>query len=224
MYAAVNKINLYYKKNGYNSDTIIFLHGNGEDHTIFDKLALKFKDEYRLIQVDSRSHGQSDTVGNLSYYDMAQDIYELIKTLNLRRVIIIGYSDGANTALLLASKYPFLIKKLVLCSPNSCLEGLKKTEIIKMKASYLLNRSDKLRLMLQQEEVTKEQLNKISCPTLILGGSNDLIKQDHFKYLNKEIIKSLLKIYKNKDHYDYLINSDFIYKDVDYFLRKNILL
>jgi len=220
MFVAVNKVNLYYESINHSDDTLVLLHGNGEDHTIFNKLVEKLSKDYRIILVDSRSHGKSSYVSYLTYEDMMEDIHDLILTLHLHRVSILGFSDGANIAMLLASKYPFLIKKLILCGPNASVSGFKLTELVKLKKDYLVSSDDKIRLMLEQEEITSDMLSNIDCPTLILAGQHDVIKEKHFNYIKDCIPNSSLKIIKKADHYNYIVNSDQAYVDIDMFLRK----
>jgi len=220
MFVAVNRINLFYEMVGYHDKTIILLHGNGEDHTIFKKLVPLLARDYRVILVDLRAHGQSDYVSYLTYEDMVQDIYELIQTLKIKRPMILGFSDGAIIGLTLAYKYPYLIDKLIACGPNLSKAGFKTRELIRLHKDYLLSKDDKIRLMLEQKEITIGELNKITCNTLILAGENDCIKESHLKIINKYVNKSELKIYKKHNHFSYLVNSDYAYKDIDLFLRK----
>lgn len=222
MYAAVNKINLYYQIQGSGLKTIILLHGNGEDHTIFDKLVPHLIRDYKVIQVDLRGHGKSDLTTYLDYNDMAQDIYELITTLHLKKPIILGFSDGAIISLILAINHPFLLKAIVACGPNINPNGIKMKPYLKMKMEYLISKEDNLRLMLEQPNLTSLQLKEIRVPTLIMGGANDLIKSEHLKMIANSIQNAKLIIYKDKDHFDYIVHSDYLYKDLDFFLRKDV--
>jgi predicted esterase len=49
----VNDTALFYEKSGA-GPPMILLHGNGEDHHIFDKLSAKLENDFTLYSVDSR--------------------------------------------------------------------------------------------------------------------------------------------------------------------------
>jgi pimeloyl-ACP methyl ester carboxylesterase len=59
MIIQVNGTALFYEKSGAGSP-VILLHGNGEDHHIFDALAAKLESGFTVYSVDSRNHGQSE--------------------------------------------------------------------------------------------------------------------------------------------------------------------
>ena len=63
---------IYYQISG-EGFPIVFLHGNGEDHHIFDQAVLQLSKQYQCICIDSRYHGQSIHAGELSYQQMVKD-------------------------------------------------------------------------------------------------------------------------------------------------------
>ena len=64
MIAEVNGIKLFYEKSG-EGRPLVMVHGNGEDHTIFDEAVRALKDEYCCYCLDSRCHGQSEDTREL---------------------------------------------------------------------------------------------------------------------------------------------------------------
>ena len=111
-YIKVNNINLFYTCTGSGSP-LIMLHGNGEDHTIFDEAVALLSKHFTVYAIDSRDHGQSDKVDELHYDDMAEDIRIFIEELGLEKPILYGFSDGGIIGLLLAIKYPELLSKVI---------------------------------------------------------------------------------------------------------------
>ena len=91
----VNGIELFYEISGQGRP-LILVHGNGEDHHIFDALVAKLKNHYTCYCIDSRGHGLSSSVAVYSYQSMAEDIIEFIKSLKLSEVAYYGFSDGGN--------------------------------------------------------------------------------------------------------------------------------
>jgi pimeloyl-ACP methyl ester carboxylesterase len=99
---------------------IIFLHGGT---VFFDNSFAKQRDyfaTYRtVIGIDQRGHGHSpDGPWSLSYKMMADDTAAIIKLLGVAPVDIVGHSDGADLALILARDYPELVRRLVISGAN----------------------------------------------------------------------------------------------------------
>jgi pimeloyl-ACP methyl ester carboxylesterase len=93
---------------------IILLHGGIGTSKTWENIIPQLVKHYRVIAPDCRGHGKSDNpTNNFSYKSMAEDIIGLIKTLNLEKPIICGYSDGGQIALELAIYNPDLIKAIV---------------------------------------------------------------------------------------------------------------
>jgi pimeloyl-ACP methyl ester carboxylesterase len=62
---------------------------------------------YRPVVIDSRGHGRSSRDAKPYSYDlMATDVLAVMDTLNIKKAAFVGWSDGACTALVLASKSP----------------------------------------------------------------------------------------------------------------------
>ena len=81
MIAHVNGIDLFYEKAG-EGRPLLLVHGNGEDHTIFDEAAAELAGSFTCYAVDSRCHGQSGGSGALHYWDMAADMLAFLEALD----------------------------------------------------------------------------------------------------------------------------------------------
>ena len=58
---------------------LLLVHGNGEDHHIFDEAVSELKNDFQVITVDSRCHGLSQKDLPISYDLMAEDMISLIR-------------------------------------------------------------------------------------------------------------------------------------------------
>jgi pimeloyl-ACP methyl ester carboxylesterase len=149
-YYSVNGTKLYVESFGQGRP-ILFLHGG---LMFFDSAYAKQRDyfaaHYRVIGIDQRGHGHSpDGPWQLSYQLMADDTAAVLHALKLGPVDIVGHSDGANIALLLARDHPELVRYLVVSGAN--LRGLppEKLEARKqLPAAQLEERVEKLAAML----------------------------------------------------------------------------
>jgi pimeloyl-ACP methyl ester carboxylesterase len=103
---------------------IVFLHG-GVHHfdNSFGPQREYFAAFRRVVGVDQRGHGHSpDDDRPFSYREMADDTAALIALLGLGPADVVGHSDGANVALLLARYHPEAVRRVVVASAN--LRGL----------------------------------------------------------------------------------------------------
>lgn len=216
----VNDINLFYTCQGV-GEPLIMLHGNGEDHTIFDEAIKVLSKYFRVYAIDTRDHGQSDKVEELHYDDMAEDIRSFIETLQLEKPILYGFSDGGIIGLILASKYPNLLSKVIGSGVNVNPDGLVKGWHFIFKMIYFFGRSPKFRLMLTEPNITEEQLAKINIPVFLTGGSKDMIRQKHMKEVADSIPGAKLMIFDGEKHGSYIIHSLKIAEIILDFCEKN---
>jgi len=202
----VNNINLFYTCTG-SGEPLIMLHGNGEDHTIFDEAAEVLSKHFTVYAIDTRDHGQSDKVAELHYDDMAEDIRMFIEKLNLKKPIIYGFSDGGIVALLVAIKYPELLSRVIGSGVNVNPDGLVKGWHFIFKLIYFFGRSSKFKLMLTEPDISAEMLGQIKVPVLLTGGSKDMIRQKHMKYIADSIPGAELLIFSGEKHESYIVHS-----------------
>ena len=82
---------------------MFLLHGNGDSHEDLENLREALSAHFTVYLIDSRGHGQSSHHDQyLVYKDLAEDIDLFINHFELINVSIIGHSDGAIVAALLA--------------------------------------------------------------------------------------------------------------------------
>jgi pimeloyl-ACP methyl ester carboxylesterase len=118
-YFEVRGAKLYTQMYGHGAP-VIFLHGG----TVFFDNSFANQRNYfasyrTVIGIDQRGHGHSpDGPWSLSYKMMADDTAAIIEQLGLGPVDIVGHSDGADLALILARDYPKLLRRLVISGAN----------------------------------------------------------------------------------------------------------
>lgn len=200
-------VNLYYEKKGSGSP-IILLHGNGETHHIFDGLTKFLQNKFTVYSIDTRGHGESGSVKEYHYDDMADDIYYFINKLELKQPILYGFSDGGIVGLILASKHTDLLSKLIISGANTTPNGLKENWHYFFKMIYFFTKDEKIKLMLNEPNITNEMLSKISIPVFVTSGSKDMIKMKHTKELCNKIPNTVLKIFENETHDSYVLKNN----------------
>lgn len=92
---------------------MVFLHGLFGDLNNLGVIARAFSEQYAILRVDLRNHGQSFHSHEMNYSLMAQDLNDLLQHLGISQTIVIGHSMGGKTALAFAALAPHLVEKLV---------------------------------------------------------------------------------------------------------------
>jgi pimeloyl-ACP methyl ester carboxylesterase len=87
---------------------VILLHGGlGNSGNWGYQLPALFGSGYQAVLIDSRGHGRSTRDSRpFSYELMADDVLAVMDALRLERAALVGWSDGACTALVLADAHP----------------------------------------------------------------------------------------------------------------------
>jgi pimeloyl-ACP methyl ester carboxylesterase len=96
-YYNVRGIKLYVEEYG-SGQPLLMIHGNGGDMSAFSENVPYFSKKYRVILVDSRSHGKSiDTSPKLTFEQMADDFAALLDAMKIPKAYVLGWSDGVST-------------------------------------------------------------------------------------------------------------------------------
>ncbi len=96
---------------------LILLHGGMADHLACLHLAGSLASSLRLITPDVRGAGRSIDHGPLTWTQLADDVAQLARHLDLRRVAVGGWSFGAGLAARVALQHPDLVDSLILVHP-----------------------------------------------------------------------------------------------------------
>ncbi|MFD1432090.1 alpha/beta fold hydrolase [Lacticaseibacillus yichunensis] len=210
MEITVNHIRINYEKHGSGAP-LLLLHGNGEDLHLFDDLTPLLAKTHTVYALDSRDHGQSERGVALTYELMAEDVRAFLRELNLMKVTLIGFSDGAITAMLVASASPRRIHKLVLAGGNLTPRGVRWAARTGVRLAYLKHRDPLLGLMLHGPHISQKQLRAITAQTLVLTGAKDVITRKESIAIASGIPGSILQIVPNAEHSDYVKDAGRFY-------------
>ena len=220
---------IYYEVYG-KGEPLFLLHGNGGSIDAFTKEIPELSKYFMVVAMDTRAQGKSTDTSEepLTYIKFADDVKALADELKLKKINILGWSDGGNTGLEFAIKYPKNISKVITSGANVFPDGVGENEVENMKKDAVRMKTENnperdirlLQLMIDEPKITKEQLNHIKAKAYILAGENDLILRSHTEYIAKEIPNSKLKIYKGASHGVPIERAEELCKDVIEFLKK----
>lgn len=212
-YAAVNGIKIYYETYG-EGEPLLLLHGNSQSINSFSAQIPAFAQKYRVIAVDTRGQGKSGDDGKTYTYDQfASDMDALLDHLHIDSAHIVGWSDGGNTGLIMAMKYPARVKKLVTMGANVFIDNTvvekwvfkeldhQLKELKNDTTSRARNRIRLINMLLTEPRHTFDDLKAIQCPVLIVAGEKDVIKPAHTQQIAAHIHGSTLLIAPKETHY-----------------------
>ena len=103
---------LYSKIEG-SGQPLLILHGFLGMSDNWKTLATQFATNFEVHTLDLRNHGRSLQSEEFSYEVMVQDVFEYCQANNLTKIFIIGHSMGGKVAMLLATRHPELVSKLI---------------------------------------------------------------------------------------------------------------
>lgn len=224
----INNVDLNYQRYGNpDGESIVLLHGWGQNIEMMKPIGDRLKKNFDIIIFDLPGFGNSGIPTKvLSCYDYVDIIHDALLELKVKNPLMVGHSFGGKLALIYASKYK--VQKLVCLASPFCKEiqkvtfkvkllkfmkkvpGIRKLEnFVKshMGSTDYRNASGVMRNILVAHvnlDVT-EDVKKISCPTLLIWGTNDQAVSLERAYQLEKLIKDSAVIeYEGCTHYAYL--------------------
>lgn len=223
-------IKLHYHERGA-GETLILLHGNGEDGSYFEHQMARFAPRYRVIALDTRGHGQSPRgEAPFTIRQFADDLLTFMDERGIERAHLLGFSDGGNIALVFALAHPERVDRLVLNGANLDGGGVKPSVQLPIVAGHriasLFARASKqaranaemLGLMVNDPNIGPEELHALDVPTLVIAGTRDMIKEDHTRLIAASIPNAQLAFVEG-DHFVAAKNPDAFNQVVERFLE-----
>ena len=125
-------------------DPVLMLHGNGEEHGIFGQVIDAVCASGRpVVAVDSRAQGKSTRgTEELTYELMADDALAALAALGFGKAHLLGFSDGAIEALIIARDHPELALSLLSIGANLSPDGVDDSFQMEQAAQNLLAWAD----------------------------------------------------------------------------------
>ena len=225
---------LEYNIYGRGNETVLLLHGNGEDHEIFNDMIPALSEKYRVIAPDSRGQGHSDLGdGTLDYERMADDAAFLLARLGGEEPHVIGFSDGAISGLLLALLYRGFVKSLTLIGCNLNPHGVKFPVRMSMLGSLIRHSALSIvsgdherkriltRMMLIEPHISVKSLSSVTIPVMVVAGEHDVIKARHTDLIAESLPSAEKHIIPHAGHGLPMEKPEELLKLILPFLEKN---
>jgi pimeloyl-ACP methyl ester carboxylesterase len=113
-FVRVNGIKLHYLDWGGRGEALIFLTGAGSSAHVFDRIAPRFTDKFRVLALTRRGQGESDYPE--SGYDLdtlIDDILDFMGALKIDKAAFAGHSFAGVELTYLTEKHPERVAKLI---------------------------------------------------------------------------------------------------------------
>lgn len=219
-YARVNGLDMYHEVHGDGPPLLLLHGGTGSIPTSWIPL---FTPGFRVIAPEQMGHGRTGDAmdRDFHYHDMAEDTVELMRQLGIDSAVVVGYSDGGIIGLDMAIHHPDRIKALVVTGSNTRTDGYTPENLVwertfdpadlPVTGVFAQGSPDgpghwpvvleRLRRMwLAEPAFTREQLEGIVAPTLIIVGDRDIVTPEHAVEMFRTIPRSRLCVVPDVGH------------------------
>ena len=212
-------------------DPVLMLHGNGEEHGIFGQVIDAVCASGRpVVAVDSRAQGKSTRgMAELTYELMAGDALAALAAVGFGKAHLIGFSDGAIEAIIIARDHPELTLSLLSIGANLSPDGVDDSFQMEQAAQNLFawanfwekgdgshrnvdpslvrptpqearTTAELLHMMVVYPQIDPASLSQIACPTTVMAGEFDEIKREETDLIHVSIPDSRLVIVPGAGH------------------------
>ena len=214
---------IYYEEYG-KGDTVLMLHGGPGSIANFSRIIPELSRNYRVIAMDTPGQGHSERAENVSYQLLAENASAFIDKLGIKKCYVVGWSDGACTALLLAANRPDAISRVFVSGAFSNIDGFTDEaksfwatitpEIVEQtwggwhlayqkrypRNDWKILINDVREMVNDNIYITDEKLKRISCKVLLAYGDRDSFTMEHIVFLSKTIRDTELMILPGTGH------------------------
>jgi pimeloyl-ACP methyl ester carboxylesterase len=218
---------IFYETSGA-GEPLLLLHGGFGTVEDFASQTPELAKHFKVVAFERSGHGRTaDNAEPFSFDTMSALTVDFIEAMKLGAANLVGWSDGAIIALLVAVSRPDLVKRLV------CVSGLFNAnsqspedlnwirsltpESFRKSMAALVRRYDEIspdgpahfpvvfektkRLWLNEPNITKEDLAKIRAPTMVMAADRDAIPIEHTLEMFRSIKGAQLCIIPGTTHF-----------------------
>ncbi len=127
----VNGLKLHYLDWGNEKEPVlVLLHGLCGNAHYWDFFAERMNNDYHILALDQRGHGDSDHAENYGPRYYVTDLEEFAAKLGLDKIHLAGHSMGGINGIIYAARHPELVSALVIVDigPEISKEGIERME------------------------------------------------------------------------------------------------
>ncbi|APU16011.1 MULTISPECIES: alpha/beta fold hydrolase [Actinoalloteichus] len=216
-YSEIDGVRTWYDEHG-SGEPVVLLHGGFSDSRDFHGNLDALADGFRVLSPDRRGHGHTpDVEGPITLELMAEDTIGFLSTVVGGPAHLVGYSDGAAVALLVALRRPDLVRRLVLVSGVFHRDGFAVSfdgdgempqdvvdsygEVSPDGIEHFPVVAEKMaRCSAAGPTLTAADLGGVGSRTLVMTGDDDLVALEHTLALYRGVAESELAVVPGTSH------------------------
>ncbi|HEV2138327.1 MAG TPA: alpha/beta hydrolase [Nitrososphaerales archaeon] len=218
---------IYYETLG-DGEPLLLLHGGLGTVEDFAFQTPELAKRFKVIAFERPGHGRSADNGEpFTFNTMTECTIDFMDSLSLKAANLVGWSDGAAIALMVAIARPDLVRRIVSVGgffntgnlsarekdwlKSATPESFRKAapEVVKRydefapdgPAHFPIVFEKTVRMWLDEPDIQKEELARISAPTLVMAGDREAIPQEHTLELFRSIRDAQLCIVPESNHF-----------------------
>lgn len=217
-YLKVNGHDVYCYEWENDGEAVVLLHGGLSKTSSWDYLLVPpLEDDFHVFAYDRTAHGfTADRAGSLHFEYQTREAIAYLETIVQEPAHLVGYSDGAVIALLVAIQRPELVKSIVsiggnfhysgidyeMGEPSVSEEDLAEYTLISPDAPHTL--IEKVTRMFKiwdtEPDISKKELAAIQCPVLVVSGDDDMVNINHTIELYQSLALGQLAVLPGTSH------------------------
>lgn len=116
-HTTINGFEMYYERHGDDGEPLVLVHGYGGDVGDWEYQVAEFAPTHRVLTLDHRGHGKSESPADRSTYtieQMAHDVEGLASWMGFERYHLVGHSMGGGVSQEIALRNPGRLMSLTL--------------------------------------------------------------------------------------------------------------
>jgi pimeloyl-ACP methyl ester carboxylesterase len=216
-------------------DPLVYLHGGFSDADELDPIRATYAARFRVYSPDRRGHGRTpDVEGPIDFDATAADTIAFLEDVVGGPADLVGFSDGATTALHVALRRPDLVRRMVMISGQYHYTGLLPDlfganlddAVAGLVQSPLAERYGRLspdgaghfpvvaekvmRSALEEPRLDVAELSRVQARTLIVSADDDAIALEHTLDLYRNIPDAELAVVPGTSHVLILDKPEFV--------------
>jgi esterase len=110
----IGGLTFHYADWGGAGSPLVMLHGLSGHARTWDHAAAALSDQYHVLALDQRGHGDSDWAPRYGLRPMAEDLLGFLDALDLREVTLMGLSMGGLVSFVFAAAHPERVSRMVI--------------------------------------------------------------------------------------------------------------
>jgi pimeloyl-ACP methyl ester carboxylesterase len=206
-------------------EPLVYLHGGFSESGELDPVRARYAAQFRVFTPDRRGHGHTpDVDGPMDFERIAGDTIAFLEQVVGGPAHLVGFSDGATTALHVALRRPDLVRRMVMISGQFHRDGLLPdlfgddlaTAVAGMTQSPLAQRyaavspdgpdhfvvvAEKImRMTFEEPRLDVADLADVQARTLVVAADDDVLTLEHTLQIYRTIPDAELAVVPGTSH------------------------